>query len=116
MRARGLALALALSVGCASTGSQARDEEAYKLRLKVDVTSNGEVVKSCRRVQGVDIQNAPCAYLLVSSQRISSMDCARFWTVKLGGDTLLVNGNAGDAYVCKAPLMEPLSGFGTASK
>jgi hypothetical protein len=39
---------------------------------------------------------------------MAGTECARFWTVDHGGDTLLVKqGNAGDAYVCRAPILAP---------
>jgi hypothetical protein len=104
MRRAGIATALALALGCASSASHERFEQDYALRWQVDVTSKPEDVKACRRVASLDVASLPCMNIL-HDVSMGGTECARFWTVDHGGDTLLVKkGNAGDVYVCKAPL------------
>ena len=72
--------------------------------------------KSCQFVTSFTIASLPCTNVL-HDVYMSGTECARFWTVDQGGDTLLVRaGNAGDtyekanagaAYVCNTPLLPP---------
>ncbi|HQQ75724.1 MAG TPA: hypothetical protein PLB01_00080 [Thermoanaerobaculia bacterium] len=90
------------TLGCASAN---QTEATYALRYRVNVTSNPSSVSSCRRIEGIDINSAPCATMIVGGgQTPSPMDCARYWTVREGGDTLLVGSKTGDIYLCKAPI------------
>ena len=108
--------AVALPLACVSSSSQPRLQQAYERRWAVNVTSHPEDVESCQRVASFSIASLPCSNVL-HDVSMAGTECARFWTVDHGGDTLLVKGgkagdtyekaNAGDAYVCNAPLLPP---------
>jgi hypothetical protein len=107
VRRAGIAAALALALGCATSSSHERFEQDYALRWQVNVTEHPEDVKTCERVASFQIGSLPCTNILHNAY-MGGTECARFWTVDHGGDTLLVkSGNAGDAYVCRAPLLPP---------
>jgi hypothetical protein len=100
-----VAAALALTLACASSSNHERFEQDYALRWQVKVTEHPGDVRSCERVASFRIDSLPCTNLL-HDVYMAGTECACFWTVDHGGDTLLVKtGNAGDAYVCKTPLL-----------
>ena len=113
-----VAALLALPIACASSSSQQRAQQAYERRWAVTVTSLPEDVKSCTRVASFSIASLPCTNL-VHNAYMAGAECACFWTVERGGDTLLLKGGragetlefatAGDAYVCNAPLLPEVS-------
>jgi hypothetical protein len=116
LRRTTITAALALTLSCASSSSQQRLQQAYERPWAVTVTSHPDDVKSCARVASFTISSLPCTNIL-HDVYMGGTECARFWTVDQGGDTLLVKGgkagetyekvNAGDAYVCSAPLLPP---------
>jgi hypothetical protein len=118
MRFPAIAAMLALTSACASSSSQQRIQQAYERRWAVTVTSHPEDVKSCTRVASFSIASLPCANL-VHNAYMAGAECASFWTVERGGDTLLLKGGragdtyefatAGDAYMCNAPLLPETS-------
>ena len=109
-----IAAVMALPLACASSSSQQHIQQAYERRWAVNVTSNPEDVKSCQRVASFSMASLSCTNIL-HDVYMAGTECARFWTVDHGGDTLLVKGGkageaiekptAGDAYVCNAPLL-----------
>jgi hypothetical protein len=116
LRRATITAALVPTLACASSASQQRLEQAYARRWAVNVTSQPADVKSCQLVASFTIASLPCTNVL-HDVYMAGTECARFWTVDRGGDTLLVKGgragdtyekaNAGDAYVCNAPLLAP---------
>jgi len=100
----GACAALVVS-GCASSSSRERYEQDYALRWAVDVDEKPDDVKTCRRVSSFEVASLPCTNILPGVY-MAGTECARFWAVDRGGDTLLVKrGNVGDVYVCRAPLL-----------
>jgi len=71
----------------------------------VDVYEKPEDVQSCQRVSSFAFASLPCTNLLPDVY-MGGTECARFWTVDRGGDTLLVKkGDLGEVHICKAPLL-----------
>jgi hypothetical protein len=111
-----IAAVLTLTLACASSSTQQRFQQDYERRWLVNVTSQPQDVKACRRIASFSISSLPCTNIL-HNVYMAGTECARFWTVDHGGDTLLVKGgtagvayaggNAGDVYVCHAPLLPP---------
>jgi hypothetical protein len=98
-------VSLGCTMSCASSPSGDRLEQAYQRRWLVAVTSHKEDVESCQLVGSLSISSLPCTNFL-HDVYMAGTECACFWTVYRGGDTLLVKKwSAGDVYVCRAPLL-----------
>ena len=104
-RARVLAgFLLGTTVAIACTDYKADTEATYSIR-SVRVTTSAAEVASCRLIQRVDSRDSTLGCGLTVQP--TPEECLRYQVRRVGGDTLLIRGPAGEAYACEAPAPSP---------
>src|SRR5476649_1804048 len=83
------------------------DTDATSAIWKVHVTTSAAEVAPCRFIQHVDSRDTTLGCGLTVQP--TPEECLRYQVKRLGGDTLLIRGPAGDAYACSpiAPEAAP---------
>jgi len=98
----GFLLCTTLAIACADY--QADTAATYSIR-SVRVTTSAAEVASCRLIQRVDSRDSTLGCGLTVQP--TPEECLRYQVRRVGGDTLLIRGPAGEAYACEAPAPSP---------
>jgi len=98
----GFILYTTLAIACADY--QADTAATYSIR-SVRVTTSAAEVASCRLIQRVDSRDSTLGCGLTVQP--TPEECLRYQVRRVGGDTLLIRGPAGEAYACEAPAPSP---------
>ncbi len=98
----GFLLYTTLAIAC--TDYQADTAATYSIR-SVRVTTSAAEVASCRLIQHVDSRDSTLGCGLTVQP--TPEECLRYQVRRVGGDTLLMRGPAGEAYACEAAAPSP---------
>lgn len=92
-------LAILLLTACLTTGQEKQIHDMFS----VDVTSNPDTVKDCRRIGNVSLVAYTGRDPLAPGLKQTPLEYMRLYAHQMGANTLFtVNNQSGDAYTCPA--------------